>query len=168
MFYPAHGVGIIDSIEERNINGISKFYYVFHLINNPMNVRVPVERASFNNMRHICTVDEMNHKLNCIYSHKESEQILDCNYKIRKEKFINKILNGTVEDYLNVIKTLTKLKQHHNLNSNEYEILYKAKKIICEEISASMNISNNEADELLNKVINKELENLKLCKEKST
>ena len=93
VFYPAHGVGIIDDIEEKSIDGKITLCYKFHLINNPMTVIIPVENADNNNVRLISDNDTMNYKLNCIYSDNddEFEDILNSNYKLRREMFMNKI-----------------------------------------------------------------------------
>ncbi|MFR1905973.1 MAG: hypothetical protein ACLS28_09700 [Clostridium neonatale] len=56
---------------------------------------------------------------------------------------------GTIENYLEVIYILTKLKIKHELNSTEGQFLYRSKKIVIEEISIAKNLSKDEAIDLL-------------------
>lgn len=150
VFYPAYGVGIIDSIEKKIINGINKSCYVFHLINNPMTVSIPEDVAGNNNMRLVSASEKLDSLLEKPdYSENDFNELLKCNYKDRKEKFIRKIKNGSAEEYIQVIAALTRLKCSHNLNSTERQILYRARKILVEEICISKHISKEEADSLL-------------------
>lgn len=152
VFYPAYGVCIIDSIEKKIINGMNKSCYRVHLVNNPMTVTIPEDLAGKNNMRLVSDSQKIDSILErADYNKKDLNELLKCNYKIRKEEFIRKIKNGSVEEYMQVISSLTRLKCNHNLNSSERQILYRARKILIEEICISKHISKEEADRLLEK-----------------
>lgn len=150
VFYPEHGVGIIDYIEEKDINGERKSYYNFHLINNPMKVVLPLERVDYLHMRLISdetTIDFILKDVSTKFI--KLTEVATYNYKDRRDRFIEKIKTGTIENCLEVVYVLTKLKDKHNLNSTEGQLLYKAKKIIIEEIAISKNLSKDEAGNLL-------------------
>lgn len=155
VFYPAYGVCIIDSIEKKVINGMNKSCYRVHLVNNPMTVTIPEDVAGKNNMRPVSDSKKIDSLLESAgYYENDLNELLKCNYKIRKEEFIRKIKNGSVEEYMQVIASLTRLKCSHNLNSSERQILYRARKILIEEICISKHISKEEADSLLEGSIN--------------
>lgn len=150
VFYPEHGVGVIDSIEEKEINGETKSYYKFHLINNPMKIVLPLDRVENFHMRFISDTNTIDYILRDISNRLSNfSEIADYNYKDRREKFIEKMKIGTIENYLEVIYILTKLKVKHNLNSTEGQLLYRSKKIVIEEISIAKNLSKDEAANLL-------------------
>ena len=43
--YPSHGVALIDSIEQRVINGITQEFYILKMLESGMKVMVPREKA---------------------------------------------------------------------------------------------------------------------------
>lgn len=150
VFYPEHGVGVIDKIEEKEINGEKKSYYKFHLINNPMKILLPLDKVANLHIRYIsdtetvdCILKDISNKL------ADFSEISHYNYKDRREKFLRKIKMGTMENYLEVIYLLTKLKVRQDLNLSEGQILYRSKKIVIEEISIAKNVSKDEAANLL-------------------
>ena len=150
VFYPDHGVGEIDLIEEKIVGGIKKRYYCFHLLNNPMKVYLPIDIVENVNVRLISDSDGIDAAIEDAKSHlNKASSLLLCNYKDRREKFSQKIKKGTTKEYLDVVFMLTKLKRQHNLNTSERQILYKAKKIIIEEICISKKLSKDEASEFL-------------------
>lgn len=150
VFYPQHGVGIIDCIDEKEINGETKSYYEFHLINNPMKIVLPLDKVENFHVRLISDTDTIDYILMDISNRLANfSEFADYNYKDRKEKFIEKMKIGTIENYLEVIYILTKLKIKHELNSTEGQFLYRSKKIVIEEISIAKNLSKDEAIDLL-------------------
>ncbi|WP_374707713.1 hypothetical protein [Clostridium sp. LY3-2] len=77
--------------------------------------------------------------------------------KNSKERFdINstKIKSGSFSDYLEVVSSLHKTKEGHNLNSSEKQMLHNTKKILIAEISAAKNVSVTEATSFLENSLN--------------
>ena len=150
IVYPNQGVGIIDLIEEKEFKGKMEKYYKIHLINNTMNLSLPLSRIKSSNIRLISDSKILDSKLNNVkYYVKEVEQLSKTNYKIRNEIYSTKIKSGTLEDLLEIISNLTELKTIHSLNSMEKMILRNTKKILIDEIAQSKKISIDEASNLL-------------------
>lgn len=155
IVYPNQGVGVIDFIEEKEFKGKMEKYYKIHLINNTMKLSLPLSRVMSANMRLISDSETLDSKLNCMKDYvKEVEKLAKINYKERNEIYSTKVKSGTLEDLLEIISNLTKLKTIHNLNSMEKMILRNTKKILIDEIAQSKKISIDEASCLLDLCIN--------------
>ena len=150
IVYPNQGVGVIDLIEEKEFKGKKEKYYKIHLINNTMKLSIPFSRVKSSNIRLVSDSETLDFRLNNIKDYfKEVEKLAKTNYKIRNEIYSIKVKSGTLEDLLEIISNLTKLKTIHNLNSMEKMILRNTKKIVIDEISQSKKISIDEASCLL-------------------
>ena len=150
IVYPNQGVGVVDLIEEKEFKGKKEKYYKIHLINNTMKLSIPFSRVKSSNIRLVSDSETLDFRLNNIKDYfKEVEKLAKTNYKIRNEIYSIKVKSGTLEDLLEIISNLTKLKTIHNLNSMEKMILRNTKKIVIDEISQSKKISIDEASCLL-------------------
>lgn len=155
IVYPNQGVGVIDYIEEKEFKGKKEKYYRIHLVNNTMQLSLPFSRIEPSNIRLVSDSKVLDIKLKSVKDFRdESEELAKTNYKIRNEIYSNKVKSGTLEDLLEIINNLTKLKTIHNLNSMEKMILRNTKRILVDEIAQSKNISIDEASSLLDTAIN--------------
>ena len=150
IVYPNQGVGVVDLIEEKEFKGKKEKYYKIHLINNTMKLSIPFSIVKSSNIRLVSDSETLDFRLNNIKDYfKEVEKLAKTNYKIRNEIYSIKVKSGTLEDLLEIISNLTKLKTIHNLNSMEKMILRNTKKIVIDEIAQSKKISIDEASCLL-------------------
>ena len=150
IVYPNQGVGVVDLIEEKEFKGKKEKYYKIHLINNTMKLSIPFSIVKSSNIRLVSDSETLDFRLNNIKDYfKEVEKLAKTNYKIRNEIYSIKVKSGTLEDLLEIISNLTKLKTIHNLNSMEKMILRNTKKIVIDEIAQSKKISIDEASYLL-------------------
>lgn len=150
IVYPSQGIGIIDIIEEKELNGEKQKYYIIQLFNNTMKLTLPVSRVKPSNIRLVSDSKTLDNSLKHINKFiAEPGELAKVNFKERKAINELKIKSGTLDNYLEVICNLTQLKMEHSLNSSEKQMLSNVKKIIIEEISQSKNLSNDEATSLL-------------------
>ena len=54
VFYPVHGAGVIESIEQREILGEERSYYVLRIPTGDLQVLVPVDTAEQAGLRPVC------------------------------------------------------------------------------------------------------------------
>lgn len=154
VVYPSQGVGVIEYIEEKEFKGKKEMYYSIHLTNNKMQVLLPFSRVEKSHMRLISDPGYLDYKLGhaneCV---NKAEALCKINYKERNELYSIKIKSGTVEDYLELIYNLTKMKNKHDLNYMEKTMLRTAKRILADEIAQSKNINFDEAYDFLDTLI---------------
>jgi CarD family transcriptional regulator len=58
--YPAHGVAVVKRIEERDVGGKKKKFYVLQVIDNQMTIMVPTDNAESVGLREIISTKEVN------------------------------------------------------------------------------------------------------------
>ncbi|MCD4755953.1 MAG: CarD family transcriptional regulator, partial [Deltaproteobacteria bacterium] len=49
--YPAHGVGLVEGIEEKSISGIEHIFYVIRILDNDMKIMIPRVNAEHIGLR---------------------------------------------------------------------------------------------------------------------
>ena len=57
--YPAHGVGIIEGVETREIAGTKQNFYVLKIMENGMTIMVPTRNADNIGMREVIAADKI-------------------------------------------------------------------------------------------------------------
>lgn len=89
--YPAHGVGVIESVEERKMGGEPQKFYILRILENEMIIMIPTGNAESVGLRPVI-------------GNKEVTQV----YEILKERDVvieNQPWNRRYRDYMKKIKT---------------------------------------------------------------
>ena len=89
--YPPHGVGVIKSIEDREIGGASQSFYILQILENEMTVMIPTNNIKAVGMRNLI-----------------SRKLIPDVYKILKERNIkidNQPWNRRYREYMEKINT---------------------------------------------------------------
>lgn len=154
IVYPGQGIGVVDCIEEMEFKGERQNYYKIDIVNSTMKLKLPVSRVEFTNIRLISNSKEIDTDLNNFSDFIVNEE--EIKTSTAKERMIintQKIKEGTLNDYLDVICNLTQVKKLSNINANEKQVLNSTKSLVVEEISQSKDLSREEAIELLENAI---------------
>lgn len=154
VVYPCQGIGIIDSIEEREFKGEKQDYYSIHILNNTMKLTLPASRAEAIHIRLISnskTIDNTLENINKFVTDKD--ELKKNSTKERMAINSEKMKSGTLENYLCIIYDLNKIKAQSNLNINENQLFNNAKSFVLEEICQSKHLTKDEAKILLNQAI---------------
>ena len=59
IYYPRHGAGIIEGIEEKEVLGEKCKYYVIRIALGDMKVMVPINKTEFHGIRNITSKDRI-------------------------------------------------------------------------------------------------------------
>jgi CarD family transcriptional regulator len=141
--YPAHGVGVIESIQERVVSGNVQQFYIMRLLDNDMIIMIPK-----NNARNVGLRDIIDHT-----SVPEVYEILS----LRPSRINNQTWNRRYRDYMDKIKTgspfrvaevlrdLTLLKTEKDLSFGERKMLDTAKNLLVKELSL---VNDKQEDEI--------------------
>jgi CarD family transcriptional regulator len=57
--YPAHGIAVVKRIDERDVGGKKKSFYVLQVVENQMTIMVPTDNAEAVGLRSIISDDEV-------------------------------------------------------------------------------------------------------------
>jgi CarD family transcriptional regulator len=150
IIYPMHGAAVIDSIEEKEIEGKVQLYYVIHISTNGMKLMIPKGNVSNSNIRLVSDQTLLDTVLDD-FSHGEPDQF--ASWKQRYDSNMKKLKSGELLAGAQVVRDLTLQNKEKKLNSSEKQMLDNAKKMFISEISLIKGISQNQATEYFNETL---------------
>ena len=145
--HPMHGAGVIDGIEERRINGVTRQYYMFKLPVGGMTVMIPVDHCDEVGVRPIIDeqqADEVLEQLSKI------EVDVTQNWNRRYRENMLRIKSGDLLEVARVIKCLMQRDSEKGLSTGDRKMLRSAKQILISELVLSKNSSYEEVEEEVN------------------
>ncbi|EGO64723.1 CarD family transcriptional regulator [Acetonema longum] len=151
VFYPVHGAGIVEAVEEKEIAGQSQVYYVVNILHKNMQVMVPITRAENLRMRRVVDPDELDSVLGTFHDGETDTTISD---NQRHRANMNKLKSGNIHDGIEVIRDLMRLNSKKKLGAAEKTMLDNARQILISEMQLVKGIPHEQAVSLLDQVIN--------------
>jgi len=149
--YPAHGVGRIESIESRTINGDKHDFYILKIIENSMVIMIPTWNVASVGLRNIIDSTQVPEIYDVLKSKKDD--IFDNQtWNRRYKEYMDKLKTGSLYDVAEVFRDLYLLKLVKDLSFGERKLLDTAKGLLLRELCTA-----KDADE---KVIWEEIESL--------
>lgn len=133
VVYPAHGVGVIDSIKLRKVSGSEQKFYNITIIETGMKIMVPVAQAETVGLRRVVdskTVDEVYDILK-----QKNVKVDTQTWNRRYREYSQKIKTGSVLEIARVIRDLSVLKGDKDLSFGEKKMLDTAQGLLVKELS---------------------------------
>ncbi len=147
IVYPMHGAGVIESIEEREILGERKRYYVMKMPVGDMKVMIPINNVGCIGIRDVIDrkdADEVFKSLEI----KSNEQSANWNKRYRENMI--KIKSGNVFEVADVVKSLILRERSKGLSTGERKMLNSAKQILISELVLAKNMNPMDVEDLIN------------------
>ncbi len=131
--YPAHGVTIVKRIDERDIAGRKKSFYVLEVVETHMTIMVPTDNANAVGLRGIISDDEVRKVYRILK--KRDVKIDQTTWNRRYREYLEKLKTGSVFEIAEVLRNLCLLRQDKDLSFGERKMLDQAKGLLVREIS---------------------------------
>ncbi len=144
IVYPMYGAGVIEEIEEKEIDGKSCLYYAMLMPVGNLKITISALKAESMGVRYIASSDEV---LNTIRNVGPIE--MSANWNERYKDNSARIKTGELKKVVEVFKTLILRERQRSLSSVEKKMLNNTKQIIVSEIILSQGIEKSEAEKLL-------------------
>ncbi|MCM3584904.1 transcription factor YdeB [Mesobacillus maritimus] len=141
IVYPMHGAGIIKAIEEKEISGEKKEYYVIKMFSSDMQVMIPTGKILNSNIRPVTDIMALKHIIH-VFQHGESDKLLP--WKQRYKVNTDKIKTGKIQECAEVVRDLMRMKKEKALNSSEKRLLAHAHEILMSELGLIKGITENQ------------------------
>ena len=136
VIYPNHGLGVVETIEEKTIMGTTCGFYTLRMVSSDTTVLVPVENIESVGLRRAVSDDEIDRLYRRLANGKiDSHQ----NWKGRFKDNSDKMRSGLIRDAIEVLKNLTFLSLSKSLSFREKRMLDRAKFLVVSEISEVSN-----------------------------
>ena len=131
--YPAHGVGLIERIESKEISGCRQDFYVMRILDNGMIIMIPTNNVANVGLREIIEHSEVT-KLYSILK-KRDVPIDNQTWNRRYREYMEKIKTGSVYEVAEVLRDLYLLKVDKDLSFGERKMLDTAQSLLLKELS---------------------------------
>lgn len=149
IFYPMHGAGRIDAIEEKEIAGEKRHYYIIHMIDDNMKVMIPKERVSNLNIRPVTDLETVKQILTMLG---EAESDEDLSWKVRHKANEDMIKTGDLDACVDVVHSLLRIQREEKLNSSEKRQLRQAEKFLMSELKLIEGMNKDKKDEFISRL----------------
>lgn len=134
--YPAHGVGRIDAIESRMINGETHDFYIMTVLENSMVIMVPTWNVEQVGLRGIISEDEIP-KVYAFMQRKKKASPETQTWNRRYREYMDKIKTGSLYDVAEVFRDLSLLKNTKELSFGERKLYDTAQVLLVKELSTA-------------------------------
>ena len=136
--YPAHGVGVIQAIERRNVAGTVNVFYTLRIIENGMTVMVPKNNAERYGMRAVMSVIDQS-KVYEILRERDIE-IDNQTWNRRYREYMSKIKTGSPFEVAKVLRDLAILKGDKQLSFGERKMFDNARTLLVKELAVAKDL----------------------------
>lgn len=137
--YPAHGVGCIESIESKEINGENMNFYMMKIIENGMVIMIPTSNVESVGLREVIPVAEIPQVYKVMQE--RGQDIDKQTWNRRYREYMDKIKTGSIYDVAEVFRDLFQLKLEKDLSFGERKLLDTAQSLLVQELSTAKDVS---------------------------
>lgn len=142
--HPMHGAGVIESIDKKKINGVTREYYVLRMPVGGMLVMIPVSNTEEIGVRPIISEEQADEIIDSI---NEIEIDMSQNWNRRYRENMLRIKSGDLTEVARVVKGLMARDGERGLSTGERKMLRSAKQILISEIVLSKHSTYDEIEE---------------------
>ena len=146
VVYPMHGAGVIVSIEEREILGDRKKYYVMEMPIGDMKVMIPMDNLQKIGLRDVITNQEADEVIQDL---KEYDGEVTANWNKRYRENMIRIKSGNVFEVSHVVKSLMMRDHEKGLSTGERKMLNSAKQILVSELVLAKHLVQSEVEQMI-------------------
>ncbi|MCF6246725.1 MAG: CarD family transcriptional regulator [Desulfobacula sp.] len=148
--YPAHGVGYIESIESKEINGDTMNFYMMKIVENGMVIMIPTSNVESVGLREVIPEKEVPKVYKVMQEKAQGADNQTWNRRYRE--YMDKIKTGSIYDVAEVFRDLFQLKLEKDLSFGERKLLDTAQNLLVQELSMAKDVDE--------KAMMQEIENL--------
>ena len=150
IVYPMHGAGEIQDIEEKEILGEIRSYYIMDVPNEDMEIMIPVDNMEDIGIRDVISRDEIDKVMDVL---KAPSSEMSGNWNHRNRENMEKLKTGDIFEVAEVVRNLVRIEREKHLSTGEKKILANAKQILSSEIILVTGSSEEEAEQIIDEAI---------------
>ena len=136
--YPAHGVGRINAIETKIVNGETHDFYMMKILENDMIIMIPTSNVEQVRLRDIIDKKEIPKVYEVMKQRRESPAETQT-WNRRYREYMDKIKTGSLYDVAEVFRDLSLLKLTKDLSFGERKLFDTAQILLVMELSTARN-----------------------------
>lgn len=136
--YPAHGVGRINAIESKVVNGETHDFYIMKIIENGMVIMIPTRNVESVGLRDVIKEADIPEVYRIMKENRDSP-IDNQTWNRRYREYMEKIKTGCLHDVAEVFRDLYLLKLNKDLSFGERKLYDTAQGLLIRELSTAKN-----------------------------
>jgi len=141
VVYPMHGAGVIESIEEKEILGARKRYYVMKIPMGEMKVLIPTDNITQVGLREVIDKKEVSQVFVVL---KGEQPEMSTNWNRRYRNHLDKIKSGDIFEVAEVVRNLMLRDREKGLSTGESKMLETARQILISELILVQGMEHSE------------------------
>ncbi len=141
--YPAHGVGMIEGVEDREVGGCQTSFYVMRILDSSMVVMIPTDTYKSVGLRSIIGTGEVKKVYSILKERHNVKSGTPWNQRYRK--YMEKIRSGSPFEIAAVLRDLYLLQDNKDLSFGERKMMDTARALLVKEIA----IAKDSGEELI-------------------
>jgi CarD family transcriptional regulator len=151
--YPAHGVGLVEAIEIREISGKKQSFYILKILDNEMTVMVPTDNLESVGLRSVIPRRRVGEIFKILRKRKVKLDHQTWNRRYRE--YMEKIKTGSVYEIAAVLRDLFLLKVEKELSFGERKMLDTARSLLVKELSLAKKVKEETIEKEIHKIFGK-------------
>ncbi|KNF07988.1 transcriptional regulator, CarD family [Gottschalkia purinilytica] len=150
IVYPMHGAGVIIAVEEKEILGKKRKYYIMKMPIGDMKVMIPIDTIEDIGIRQVIDDKEID-QVFAVLSDDKTNMSQSWNRRYRAN--MDKIKSGDIYEIASVVRNLVIRDREKGLSTGERKMLNNAKQMLISEIVLAKNMERLDAENLVNDMI---------------
>ena len=146
IVYPLYGAGIIEDLEEKEIDGIHQLYYVLRIPVGNLKIMISASKAKGLGIREIYGKDEIVRVISQVINVPID---MPENWNQRYKENMERIKSGKLEEVALVFRNLRERERERGLSTAEKKMMTTAKQIILSELILSQDVEKDCAEDIL-------------------
>jgi CarD family transcriptional regulator len=151
VVYPHHGAAVIESVQERDMNGSKRKYWVLRLSYGDLTLMVPTDGAEEIGLRGVVPKNELEQVYKILQSKKQAPT--PSNWSRRFKSHIEKLRSGDIYQVAEVVRNLSNRDQDKGLSAGEKRMLQRARQILISELTFAANLKPEKAESMLDDLL---------------
>ncbi|SCZ05627.1 CarD family transcriptional regulator [Alkaliphilus peptidifermentans] len=146
IVYPMHGAGIIEEIEEKEILGVRRKYYIMKMPLDDMRVMIPLDTIDGIGIRPVIPNDEVEKVIGVLEA---NETKMPQNWNRRYRANMDRLKTGDIYEVAEVVRNLVLRDREKSLSTGERKILNNARQILLSEVILATGLVEEEVKILI-------------------
>ena len=150
VVYPNHGVGIIEEVTKRHVNGTPEEFYMLRIHSNASLVMIPTANVKSVGMRRIIKRSDVDGLFKLL---EKNFYEPEADWKGRYKDHSEKMRTGSIFQVAEVLKNLVYLSYKKSLSFREKRMLDRAKQLIVSEVATVRGQSEKSVEDHIDRAL---------------
>jgi len=150
VIYPQHGAAVIEGLQDREIGGETREYFVLKLTYGDLTLMVPRDNCAEVGIREVCSAEDVESVLDILRTGASSTQ---GNWSRRFKGNIERLQSGDIFQVAEVVRDLTVRDRDKGLSAGEKRMLQRSRQILVSELVLACHVGEDKAVKLVDEAL---------------